>query len=281
MNAVVDLLRHLRFFVAVAEEAHFGHAAERLGMTQPPVSQGIQRLEQRLGVELLRRGARSVTLTPAGTELLPRARALLADAQRFEDDAHRHRDDRRELRIGLLPQLSARHVAAIAGGARDAGNVVTTTGSTAELVEAVSAGQLDCAVVEHPALIHALECGPVIKLPRRFLVPADRPVEEITDLTGLPFATVPRSHGTAAFDLLVDTLRAKGLDPSFWPAVNDSETVAAVAAGRAFGFTADPQLSAHGIATVELCGDEFWLRIRLVWKSCAPGVRQAIEAALT
>lgn len=277
---MVDLLRHLRLFVAVAEEAHFGHAADRLGMTQPPVSQGLQRLEQRLGVVLLRRGARGVTLTPAGTELLPRARALLADAQRFEDDAHRHRDDRRELRIGLLPQLSAWHVAAIAGGTRDAGNVVTTTGSTTELVEAVSSGRLDCAVVQHPALIHALECGPVIKLPRRFLVPADRAAEEITQLAGLPFATVPRSHGTAAFDLLVDTLRAKGLDPSFRPAVNDSETVAAVAAGRAFGFTADPHLYAPGITAVELCGEEFWLRVRLVWKVCAPGIRSAIEAAL-
>lgn len=79
MMASVDLLRRLRVFVAVAEEGHFGHAADRLGMTQPPVSQGVRRLEGKLGVTLLTRTARGVGLTSAGAELLPRATALLAD----------------------------------------------------------------------------------------------------------------------------------------------------------------------------------------------------------
>jgi DNA-binding transcriptional LysR family regulator len=276
----VDLLRHLRFFVAVAEEGHFGHAADRLGMTQPPLSQGIRRLEDRLGVPLLTRTARGVGLTPAGAELLPRATALLADAARFTEDAQRHRDAHVELRIGVVPQLSAWHVAAVVDGVRRAGARATTTvASTVELVAAVVAGQLDCAVVHHPALVHPLECGGVAKLPAEFLVPAGRTVQRFAHLRDLALATAPRSHNTAACDLLVDSLRAKGIDPVLLAAPTDRDVVAAVASGAAFGITADPGLRAPGVERVALGGDEFFLRVRLVWRT-EPGLRAAIEDAL-
>lgn len=221
-------------------------------------------------------------LTPAGAELLPRATALLADARRFEDDAGRHRAARAEVRIGMVAQLSAWHVAAVVDGVRRAGaHAVASIASTVELVAAVAAGQLDCAVVQHPALIHPLECGRVVRLPTAFLVPAGhRAVQRITHLADLPLATVPRSHNTAAHDLLVDSLRAKGLDPHVIPAATDRETVAAVAAGRAFGLTADPRLSAPGVDRVELGGDEFALRLRVVWRDSAPAGLAAIEDAL-
>ena len=82
-------LRQLRYFVAVAEEMHFGRAALRLHMTQPPLSQSIQALEALLGTPLFARTSRSVTLTPAGAALLPHARQLLHDAQALPDLARR------------------------------------------------------------------------------------------------------------------------------------------------------------------------------------------------
>ena len=82
-------LRHLRYFIAVAEELHFGRAARRLGITQPPLSLQIQRLEAELGVRLFERTNRRVELTPGGRALLAEGRHVLADFDNAANAARR------------------------------------------------------------------------------------------------------------------------------------------------------------------------------------------------
>jgi DNA-binding transcriptional LysR family regulator len=95
-------IRQLRYFVAVAEERHFGRAAKTLYISQPSLSYAIKSLETSLGVRLFRRHVRGVDLTEAGADLLPTAKAVLAQARAVEEIAERHRTGRAgRLRIGF------------------------------------------------------------------------------------------------------------------------------------------------------------------------------------
>ena len=103
-------LRHLRYFVAVAEELHFTRAALRLHLGQPPLSQQIQALEAELGVTLLLRSRRKVALTAAGERFLQRARHILAASNAAVEEARRAaRGELGELRVGFTASLSLTH----------------------------------------------------------------------------------------------------------------------------------------------------------------------------
>jgi DNA-binding transcriptional LysR family regulator len=127
--------RELRYFVAVAEELHFGRAARRLGIAQPPLSRAIQRLERRLGAVLLERGSRGVTLTEAGSVLLREGRAALDAIDAAE---------RRTRRAALVP------------AGRPGVVLVTKAGATGELL----AKLLDAYAAEPGAVaVDVVLCG--------------------------------------------------------------------------------------------------------------------------
>jgi len=100
-------LRHLRHFVAVAEERHFGRAAARLGIEQSPLSRSIRHLEGQLDTALLERGSRGSQLTQAGTALLPEARAILAQVARLKSlSTATHAGSWRRLRLGVCDAVA-------------------------------------------------------------------------------------------------------------------------------------------------------------------------------
>lgn len=173
--------RQLRYFVAVAEELHFGRAAERLGIAQPPLSKAIRDLERQLGVQLLTRTTRQVTLTPAGQTLLADARAVLAAAAAAARRARRAGHPEPKLRVALKADFDAGLLPPILD-AYDALPVELVLGGPGDQVPALHDGRADVALVLTPFDKRGLDSEVLVTEPRLVALPAADPLAAQTTI---------------------------------------------------------------------------------------------------
>jgi DNA-binding transcriptional LysR family regulator len=200
--------RELAYFVAVAEERHFGRAAERLGMTQPPLSRAIRQLERRLGVTLLVRTSRQVSLTAAGEVLLRDGRrALDAVAAAIRRAQRTGRDDPRLLLVckagadaGLLASILAAYAA------EPGASAVQVVHSATERVAMLRDGRADVALLHRPSNdltgldTEDLRTEPQIVVLRPEHPLAGRESVELADLRGEDLARWPESAPDPALE---------------------------------------------------------------------------------
>jgi len=165
-------LRKLRYFVAVAEESHFGRAADRLHITQPVLSRQIRALEQEMGARLFSRGKQSTELTAAGRQLLEDARPLLAAARALGRRVQRAAHGTAVFTVGFMPGITVtRAVRAFTAGHPELDvRVVRTSWDTQ--VQGVREGLLDVSFVRLPVDHRGLTLRPVLCEPRVAVVPA-------------------------------------------------------------------------------------------------------------
>ncbi|WP_019928674.1 LysR family transcriptional regulator [Nocardia sp. BMG111209] len=219
----MDPLRKLRYFVVVAEERHFGRAAERLGIAQPPLSQRIRELERDLGARLFDRGRRGVELTEAGQILLAESRDLLARWDRARTLVGKaHRGEMDALRVGVPPEVPGRVLAALLTGFRQRYPEVRLDLlelSTAEQVRLLGDGELDAGLLQHPIDVIGLELGPVIETPLGVVLPRDsplaaRPELTLADLAGEGLVLFPRAAAPGLYDTTLRTCWEHGFRPA-------------------------------------------------------------------
>ncbi|MBU8539534.1 LysR substrate-binding domain-containing protein [Falsiroseomonas tokyonensis] len=246
-------MRHLRYFVAVAEELHFTRAARRLGMAQPPLSQQIQQLEAELATPLFERGTRRVALTEAGRMLLPEARATLEQAARAVLVARRAgRGEIGELRIGLFASAPLLPVftEAVLGFRRRLPDVhlALQESPTLEQVDALRRGALDAGFLRCPSAADIPGDVAAVELLRERLVAMMREDHPLArDQGPLPIAALAeqkliffaRSVGTTLHAQFEALCRAAGFTPDITQTARENSTlIGLVAAG--FGIAVMP-----------------------------------------
>lgn len=234
-------LRHLRYFVAVAEECHFGRAAERLHMAQPPLSQAIRRLEEELGVQLLHRTTRRVELSDAGAAYLSRARAILAEvdeagsvARRVAAGAIGH------LTIGcvgsatysLLPALSRR----LADELPRVDFSFRGEMLVPEQVVALRAGEIDLALLRPPIADLSLTLSPLRQERLVVVIPVDHPLSRrrhvrVGDLRNQALIAHSADRRSMMYGLVLKLFRDAGLEPQIRHEVGETSTLITLVAG--------------------------------------------------
>ncbi|MDG4802643.1 LysR substrate-binding domain-containing protein [Micromonospora sp. WMMD980] len=218
----MDLLRHLRHFVVVARELHFGRAAETLGMAQPPLSQSIRRLEQELGTTLFDRSQRRVRLTTAGQLLLGEADDLLTGERRLRLLADRMgRGALGALRAGVPPETPAVTLRALLDGlaARAPGlDLDLHELTSAEQRRMLAEGRLDVGLLHHPVEEAGLRFGEPVDVTVGALLPRFSPLARgrevaLADLAGLDLVTAPPATAPGWHAHLLTVCRRHGFIP--------------------------------------------------------------------
>lgn len=234
-------LRQLRYFVALADELHFGRAAERLGIAQPALTQQMQRLEADLGVSLLDRSQRRVQLTAAGTVLLEEGRRVLRQAERAVSLTERAgRGEIGRLVIGVAESASYAVLPELLRAFRREHPDVDLSVqmmNTAAQVTAIRAGDIDAGLGRLPIDTEGLSERTIRTDPVAVLLPEEHRLATaraltLRELAGEPLIIYPASPRTSWVDYMLSVFRDAGVEPN--PAQEASDTFTAmslVAAG--------------------------------------------------
>lgn len=238
----VDLdLRKLRYFIAVAEEMHFGRAAERLYVAQPALSRQIQKLEADLGVALLARTSRSVELTDAGRELVREGKALLAAALAAQRRVRRAAEGSRGLTVGFFTGDPVTPAIRAFAAARPDVVVDVVRVYWFDQTDVLFDGRADVVFVHLPVDEGSLRLVPLYDAPRVALLARDHPLASRGQLSIADLADEPvilHRGATPAWERFHNTdPRPDGSHPRPGPEVdNIEEKLEHVAAARGISF---------------------------------------------
>ena len=264
-------LRHLRYFVAVAEERHFTRAAERLGIKQPPLSLQIKQLEQELGTPLFRRLTRGVELTEPGTLLLDEARQILEQVERTKANVrNRARGETGRIRVGFAGATYFQpRVPGLIQAYRESYPdvlLLPVQSNTPHLVEALRNGSVDVAFVRPPlGDDEGLTVRPLVQEPMRIVLPSNHPQarKRFVSLATLAQETIilpPRAISPGLYDSIIASCHRAGFSPTLKhedPLMVIASIVYLVAAG--FGISIVPHsfehIRADGIVYVPIKGE--------------------------
>ncbi|MFO7149272.1 LysR substrate-binding domain-containing protein [Pseudomonas aeruginosa] len=230
-------LRHLRYFIAVAEELHFGRAAERLGISQPPLSQQIQALEEEIGARLFERTNRRVELTDAGRLFLDESRQVLAQVDKAVLLARRaHLGELGELKIGFTS--SAPFTSTIPSSihafrkAYPDVHLDLQEMSSRQVLKALLEESLQVGVIRPLALPDAVHWVELFREPLVAVLRADHPLAAgsedglaIAALAEEPFVFFPRSYGTGLYDQVIALTRQAGFSPRIAQEASEAMTI--------------------------------------------------------
>ncbi|MDQ2835082.1 MAG: LysR substrate-binding domain-containing protein [Acidobacteriota bacterium] len=215
-------LRHLRYFVAVAEELHFGRAAQRLHLSQPPLSQQIRRLEEILGYPLFTRTSRSVSLTPAGVDFLPRAQRTLRKVQRDLDEARSiGRGEVGTLHIGFVGSGMLTTLPGVFRAYREAYPRVQLhlhESFTSQVASGLESGMLDAGILRDGDPMDNTQTHTLFSEPYVAVLPVSHRKAACKRISAAalrddPFVYYPRSAGSRAFEKPMTLCEQHGFRP--------------------------------------------------------------------